>query len=69
MRSVRRPGGSVPALGLRPNNERELARGENIHAKIAAVEERSQAAMWLGVALRCLGLLALVGRLLLVVGR
>ena len=55
-------------LGLRPNNERQLARGEDIHAKTAAIEERSQAAMRPGVLPVALGRIALVV-LLLVVGR
>ena len=39
------------SLGLEPNNERELSRGEKIHEKITAVEWHSQAAVRLGVAL------------------
>jgi len=48
------------ALGLRPNNERQLARGEESHAKIAVVEEVTHTARWVGVALLVLGAL-LVG--------
>ena len=57
-----------PGLGLRPNNERELTRGEKSHAKIAVLEQRSQSALRLGVALIALGVL-LVALHLLVVGR
>ena len=57
-----------PGLGLRPNNERELTRGEKSHAKIAVLERTSQAAFWLGVALLLLGAL-LVGVYRVVMGR
>ena len=57
-----------PGLGLRPNNERELARGEKSHAKIAVVEQTTQTAWWLGVALLVLGAL-LVGIYRLVTGQ
>ena len=55
------------AIGLRPNNERVLARGEESHAKIAVVEQTTQAAWWVGVALLVLGAL-LVGLYRLVSG-
>ena len=48
------------ALGLRSNNERQLARGEKSHVKIAVAEQTTQTAWWLGVALLVLGAL-LVG--------
>ncbi len=44
------------SLGLEPNNERGLNRGEKIHGKIAATERQSQAALRLGVALVALAL-------------
>lgn len=46
-------------LGLRPNNERQLARGEEIHARTAVLEERSQSALRLGLVLLALGVIVL----------
>jgi hypothetical protein len=56
------------ALGLEANNERELARGEKTHAKFAVVEQRSQRAIWIGLALIVAGAL-LVGVFRLVTDR
>ena len=56
------------ALGLKPNNEIVLARGEHFHEKTAAVEARSQAALWLGFALVVVGL-GLLGVYLFLVSR
>jgi hypothetical protein len=56
------------ALGLTPNNERELVRGEEIHEKTAAVEERSQRALRLGFAFVALGFVIL-GVLIFLVSR
>lgn len=55
-------------LGLRPNNEGQLAQGEVFHAKTAAADVRSKATLRLGLWLIALGLLALTV-LLLVLGR
>ena len=55
-------------MGLRPNNERELTRGEKSHAKIAVVEEVTHTAWWVGVTLLVLGAL-LVGLYRLVSGQ
>jgi hypothetical protein len=56
------------ALRLESNNEHELARGEHVHAKIAAVEQTTHVVWWVGVALIVLGAL-LIGVLRLVTGR
>ena len=56
------------ALGPKANNERELTRGEKTHENFAAVDERSQRATWIGVALIVFGAL-LVGVFRLVAGR
>jgi hypothetical protein len=47
------------ALGLKPNNEKALARGEHFHEKTASVDVRSEAALRLGFAFVALGLVVL----------
>ncbi|MFO0890930.1 MAG: hypothetical protein U0790_17525 [Isosphaeraceae bacterium] len=46
-------------LNLRPDNERELKRGEESHEKIAVLDERSQTALRLGLVLVAVGVLIL----------
>ncbi|MFO0888219.1 MAG: hypothetical protein U0790_03625 [Isosphaeraceae bacterium] len=56
------------ALGLRPNNERQLARGEENHELTAVLEQATQLGCRVAFALLALGLL-LVGLFLWAVGR